>query len=266
MAAPLAAALALAILYTQARRRLRRRGRPDLAGPGRALLLAAALALWLLAFSPPVDQAADRLLAAHMLEHLLIGDAIPALLLTALRGPILFFLLPPPLLRPLSRLHHLRRLATLLLRPGTALTLWAISFGLWHIPALYDQTLTNPALHLLEHACFLLTGLLVWAQLIDSAGRRALTRQQRNAYALALFVAGQALTNTLLLTYTPLYPAYAEQPHRLYGLTALADQDAAGLLMLAEQAATLGTYATIQLRRWLARPLPPAARTHPLAL
>jgi hypothetical protein len=45
--------------------------------------------------SRPLDEAGDGyLLSAHMLQHVLIGDAAPALALVALRGPLLFFLLP----------------------------------------------------------------------------------------------------------------------------------------------------------------------------
>jgi len=45
-----------------------------------------------------------------------------------------------------------------------------------------------------------------------------------------------ALGSALLFT-GPLYPAYAEQTARLFGLSATADQQLAGLLMIAEQLA-----------------------------
>ncbi len=38
----------------------------------------------------------------------------------------------------------------------------------------------------------------------------------------------------------PLYPAYAEQPDRLLGLSPLQDQRLAGLVMMGEQLLTLG--------------------------
>ena len=88
------AALAL-LLFAQAFLRLRRRG-PDLAPWSRALLFAAGLALLVLPLVSPLDHLGDEdLLSAHMLQHVLIGDAAPALLLVAVRGPLLFFLLPP---------------------------------------------------------------------------------------------------------------------------------------------------------------------------
>ena len=264
--AALAGAHVASALFAQAFLRLRRRGRADLAGWDRAALFAAAIALWLVALSPPLDNAADKLLAAHMLEHLLIGDAVPALFLVAVRGPLLFFLLPAPLLRWLAARRALRACAGVLTRPAVAFAIWALALAVWHVPALYDRTLESQPLHLLQHASFILGGTLVWMQLVDPAGRRALSPRLRLGYALVLFVAGQMLANTLILTYRPLYPAYALQPQRLFGISPLGDQDAAGLVMIAEQIATLGTFAAIQLRRWLRAPLLPQPARHPFAV
>ncbi len=229
------------------------------------MLFAAALALWLVALSPPVDAAADRLLAAHMLEHVLIGDAVPALVLVALRGPLALFLLPPALLKFLAGRRRLRSVVRLVAHPAVAFVLWAVALGVWHVPALYGRTLESEPLHAAQHASFLLAGTLVWLNLVDPIRRGALSPRLRLGYALALFVAGQALVNTLILTYSPLYPAYSSQPDRLFGLSPLADQDDAGLVMLGEQLATLGTFAVLQIRGWIVAPTSPQPSRHPLA-
>lgn len=254
-----------AAAFLQAFVRLRGRGRRDLAGWDRALLFTAALVLWTLALSPPVDELADRLLAGHMLEHVLIADAVPALVLVAVRGPLLFFLVPPALLRRVARLRRVRACVALLLRPAVAFVVWAGSLAVWHIPALYDLTLESESLHVLEHGTFVLGGTLVWLQLIDPARRAALGPNLRLGYAFAVFVGSMALANALLLTYSPLYPAYAVQEDRPFGLTALGDQELAGLVMLAEQVASLGTFAAIMLRRMLRAPLAAGRERHPLA-
>ncbi len=52
----------------------------------------------------PLDAAGERyLLSAHMLQHVLVGDAAPALMLLALRGPLLFFAVPAAALRVCAR-------------------------------------------------------------------------------------------------------------------------------------------------------------------
>src|SRR5439155_13434483 len=102
-------------------------------------LFAAGLGLAPLPLVSPLDSAGDEyLLSAHMLQHMLIGDAAPALLLVAVRGPLAFFLLPAAVLGPLARFVPLRRALHFLLRPAVSMTLWALAFGAWHIPAAYD--------------------------------------------------------------------------------------------------------------------------------
>src|SRR3954471_14773872 len=127
--------LALAVvLFVQAFVRLRRR-RPEHAPWSRALLFGAGLALLVLPLVSPLDHVGDEeLLSAHMLQHVLIGDAAPALLVVAVRGPLLFFLLPPLVLRPLASFRPLRGFLSLLLVPLVSLGLWAVAMVAWHVP------------------------------------------------------------------------------------------------------------------------------------
>ena len=77
---PVAAAVVAALLFAQAVVRLRRRGRADLAGWDRVALFAAGLAATVFALVGPLDRIADeKLLSAHMAQHVLIGDLGPAL-------------------------------------------------------------------------------------------------------------------------------------------------------------------------------------------
>jgi cytochrome c oxidase assembly factor CtaG len=238
-------AILAAALFAQAFVRLRRRGRADRAGWDRAALFAAALALALVALYGPLDRLAEeKLLSAHMLQHVLIGDAAPALGLVALRGPLLFFLLPAPVLGPLARMRWIRAILRFIGRPRNAFALWSLNLGVWHIPALYDAALRHPALHDLEHACWLVAGVVVWTLLADPAGHRRLTVGGRLALAAALFAAGQVLTDVLVFSFAPLYPAYAGA----YGLSAVTDQQLAGVVMMAEQLLTLGMLAAVVLR------------------
>ena len=175
-----------------------------------------------------------------MLEHVLIGDLAPALLLVAIRGPLTFFLLPPWVLRPLARAAPLRAFLRYLLRPGVALAVWALVFAFWHVPAAYDLTLENRLVHDLEHVTFVLAGILVWSQLVDPARRRELTVGGRLALAAVLFAAGQILAYVLIFSFSPLYGPYAAQDERLFGLSPLTDQRLAGVVMMSEQLLTLG--------------------------
>ena len=234
------AAIAL-LLFGQAFIRLRRRGRQDHAGWDRAALFVAGVAIATLALASPLDAAGEEyLLSAHMLQHVLIGDLVAALLLVAIRGPLTFFLLPAWMLLPLARVAPLRAFLRYLLRPWVALAVWGLVFAFWHIPAAFDLTLENRLVHDLEHVTFVLAGILVWSQLVDPARRRELTVGGRLTLAAVLFAAGQILAYVLIFSFSPLYGPYAAQDERLFGLSPLTDQRLAGLVMMSEQVLTLG--------------------------
>jgi putative membrane protein len=241
-----AAAVVALLLFAHGFVRLRRRGRADHAGWGRLALFLAGLACASLPLVSPLDTAGDHyLLSGHMLQHVLVGDAAPALLLLALRGPLLFFFVPVSVLRPSARLVPLRALLGYLLRPRVSFTAWALVIAAWHVPPAYDFALRHQSVHNLEHATFVLVGLLVWAQLVDPARRGALSLPGRLALAGALFAVGQVLSDILLFAPSALYPAYADQPARLFELSPLEDQQLAGLVMMVEQMLTLGTCALL---------------------
>ena len=233
----LTGAVVTTLLFAQAFARLRRRGREDHASWSRVPLFALALAIGIAALVSPLDELGDSyLLSGHMLQHVLIGDAVPALALVALRGPLLFFMLPSSVLRPL--VCALRKPLGFLLRPGKSLVAWALVFAGWHVPAAYDYALAHPAVHDLEHLTFAAAGLLVWTQLIDPARRHALRSPQRLGYAFALFAFGAMLGIVLALS-APLYSSYAEQTDRVFGLSPFRDQQLAGVVMIAEQLLSL---------------------------
>lgn len=231
--APYVVAALAAILFAQAGVKLRRRGRADLAGWDRVALFAAGLAITLVALSGPLDRIADdQLLSAHMAQHVLIGDLAPALMMVALRGPLLVFFLPAPIVAPISRLLHR-------LQPRVAFALWAANLAIWHVPYLYDLALRHRTLHDVEHLCWVVFGLLVWGLLVD----RRLTIGRRLALATAMFATGQVLTDVLVFSFHSFYPAYHD----------VRDQQWAGLVMMGEQLLTLGTLAIVLLRPRLRR-------------
>jgi putative membrane protein len=244
--AVVALALVAVVLFAQALVRLRRRGRADLAGADRVLLFAAGLALLVLPLVSPLDAVAERyLLSAHMLQHVLVADAAPALLVLALRGPLGLFFLPAAVLRKLA---PLRPLLGVLLRPPVAFGLWAATILGWHFPTAYDFTLLHPWAHELEHASLVVAGTLAWIQVVDPLRRAHLTRGRRALFAFGMLVLGTAIVDGLLFSRAPAYAVYAAQPHRVFGLSALLDQRLAAAVMFAEQALAVGAALVLLLR------------------
>ncbi len=245
---PVITAAVAALLFLQAVARLRRRGRPDLAGWDRIALFAAGLGVTLFALIGPLDRLADsKLLFAHMAQHVLIGDLGPALMVAALRGPLLVFFLPAAILAPLARNSGVRTVFGTLLKPRVAFSLWAANLAIWHVPFLYDAR-APPSEAPRLRACLL--GVLRAPRLdaaVDPGSHRRLTVGGRVALAAAMFAAGMILSDVLVFTFTPLYPFY----HGAYGISALLDQQLAGIVMTVEQFLTLGICVALILRpRW----------------
>ncbi|MDE3026239.1 MAG: cytochrome c oxidase assembly protein, partial [Acidobacteriota bacterium] len=213
------AALA-ALLFAQGVIRLRRRGRR--VGWDRIALFALGLAASVFALVGRMDTWADTHLAVHMAQHVVIGDAAVAVMVLAVRGPLLVFMLPAPVL---VRVAKARAFFSLLLRPRVAFSLWAANLATWHVPYLYDAALRHRGLHDVEHGCWVVAGLLVWTLLVDPGSHRRLTVGGRIALAAAMFACGQILADVLVFSFHPVYPAY---PGRL-------DQQLAGVVMMGEQ-------------------------------
>jgi putative membrane protein len=214
--------------FREARREAGGRG----AGPLQAAAFAGAMLALLAAFASPIDGLGDDyLFSAHMVQHVLLGDIAPLLLLLSLSRVIM---------RPATRrLQGVERALGPFASPATGLVLWIGVIYLWHIPALYDAAVESPALHLLEHASFMAAGLALWWPLIQPVPmRRRMTGMQPLLY-IASAKAGLA-TLGLILTWssTALYPYYERTP-RIWGLSPVDDQNVGGVIMMVEQSFTL---------------------------
>jgi cytochrome c oxidase assembly factor CtaG len=189
------------------------------------------LALLAALVSPIDGLGADYLFSVHMVQHVLLGDIAPLLLLVSLSRVIL---------RPATRrLMRLERALGPLSSPGTAIVIWLAIMYLWHVPALYDAAAQHPLLHMLEHGSFFAAGMALWWPLIEPIPmRRALTGMQPLAYIAAAKGGLAALGLFLAWSPTAHYPWYEEAP-RIWGLSAVEDQNVAGVIMMVEQSLTL---------------------------
>jgi cytochrome c oxidase assembly factor CtaG/cytochrome c2 len=182
-----------------------------------------------IALLSPVHAAAEALFSVHMVQHeMLIVVAAPLLVLSRPLVPILWAL-PAPWRRRLGRTlqkRPVRRAWAVLSSMPVAWALHAVAIWIWHLPVLYDRTLTSSIAHAAQHASFLATALLFWWSI--ARGRAA-----RTAGVLALFTTAVhtgALGALIALSPTPWYPRYGETSGA-WGLTALEDQQLAGLIM-----------------------------------
>jgi putative membrane protein len=212
---------AYAVPYAIRARRLGARGRAVPRVRGAAF--AGGLVVLAIAVSPPIDALADARLSMHMVEHVMLGDLAPLLIVLGLTGPLL-----APVLRPTRRLRPLSL-------PFIALPLWAADLYLWHLRGPYELAVRHDLVHVVEHACFFVFGANMYLALLGPLPKPAwFGNGAKVGYVLAAWLAGAALANLFLWAGHPLYPHYAATAAAA-GRSALADQQAAGGVMLVYQ-------------------------------
>lgn len=225
-----------AALYARGWRRLRGRGRGGkILQPWRAWCFAAGLAFLVLALLSPIGTFDSLFFHMHMIQHvLLIMFAAPFILLGAPMLPMLWAFDRRPrrrIGRWLRRDHPLHRVFAFLSHPAIALPLFIAMLFIWHYPALYEAAQGRTLIHDLEHGLFLGTALLFWWPVIHPTGSpRRLGYGTAILYLFPAKLAGFALGAALSLSQTPFYENYVAAP-RLWGLSALADQQFGGLIM-----------------------------------
>jgi putative membrane protein len=230
--AVLAPLILLAGVYVWRFREVRREAGGRGAGALQALAFAGAMLALLAALVSPLDGLGENyLFSAHMVQHLLLGDIAPLLLLVSLSRVIM---------RPATRrLVRVERALGPLASPLTGLLLWLFVMYLWHVPALYDAAVENPFVHLVEHVSFFAAGIALWWPLIQPVPmRHRLTGMQPLGYVAGAKAGLAALGLYLAWSTTALYPYYEHTP-RIWGLSPVEDQNIGGVVMMAEQSLTL---------------------------
>ncbi len=208
-----------------------------------------------LAVDSPIDGWADKLFWVHMIQHVVLLTVAPPLILLGRPWPRMWLAIPrgtrTPVGRALARsplTAPIRSLAW----PLPAFVLFNGTLVGWHIPALYNATLSSGAVHQLEHAMFFFTGLLFWAHVVDPGPlRHRLSWPARAAYVTGAMTVGWLLALVLVTLQHPLYSHYAQLISRPGGITALSDQELAGGVMWVLGSISYSIAVFVIFYRWL---------------
>jgi len=188
-----------------------------------------------LALESPIDAFGALLLQAHMIQHLLLIAVAPPLLLLA--QPVLPLLRGLPrwvfkdVLGPFLSSRELKQIGRAIIHP--LVTLFALSAALivWHLPRFYELALRSPGWHQVEHACFFWAAILFWWPVIDVWPSHPIwPRWAMIPYLLFAGMVNMGLSAVLSFSRQVIYTSYALAP-RLWGISALEDQTAAGGIM-----------------------------------
>jgi cytochrome c oxidase assembly factor CtaG len=231
---PVLAGIVYLLLYGKRARTLAREGRP--VGAWRVASFVFGVVLVTVVQLPPLDDLADDVLAAHMIQHLVIGDIASLFIVLGLTGPVIQPLLHMRATRPLR----------VLASPGVALVVWALNLYIWHVPFFYQLAINHDLVHALEHATFLWFGTLLWLALIGPLPKPAwFNGWAALGYVIVVRFVGAVLGNVLIWSQTVFYPVY-RATDAAHGLNPLSDQNLAGGVMMIEE-----SILTILLLGWL---------------
>lgn len=192
------------------------------------------LAIWV-AVGSPLGVLDDALLSAHMVQHLLLMAVAPPLLL--LGAPVVPFLhgIPRVLVRgvvgPVLRWSWMQWLGRTLSHPALCLLAPSVALIGWHFPAAFELGLHSEWWHEVEHACFFLTGIMLWWPVVQPWP--SVARWPRWLIPVYLFLATlpcDALSAFLTFYDRVVYSSYRSAP-ALFGRSPMADQQFAGALM-----------------------------------
>jgi putative membrane protein len=208
------------------------------ASRARVAAFAASQLIILGVFVTPVGTLAlNYLLSAHLFQNVALAEWAPALAVVGVS---------PPLAAALARFRAIRALT----HPLVALPLWVAAYAAWHVPAAYDAALRNDALLHLEHATYFVAGVLLWWPVFHDEPR-PLSSGARAAYVFAAFLLASPVGLLLTLLPSPIYDFYEEAP-RIWGLSALTDQQIAGVVMTGSEAIVFFAVFAIFFLRFLA--------------
>lgn len=201
----------------------------------------AGVAVLLIAVEWPVhDLAEGYLYSVHMLQHMALSLVVPPLLMAGTPPWLARVILPPPAMRIVRRLT----------RPLVALIIFNATIVFTHWPLLVNESISNEALHFSLHLLLVLASFIMWTPVLSPV--LELPRLSLPGQMFYLFL--QSIVPTVpasFLTFgdRPLYAAYDLFPH-LWGISTLADQRTAGLIMKILGGFVLWGFITVIFFRW----------------
>ena len=197
--------------------------------------------LLFLALVSPIDYLSDSMFSIHMIQHMLIVYLAPPLLLLGI---------PAWYWTPLLSNPSVRSVVRFVTSPIAAIVIFNGLLVVWHFPMLWQFALVSPQIHALEHACFLVAGIVAWWPIYSTS-----TEVPRISYpAQLLYIFVQSLVPAIIgafITFSTvvIYPIYSETP-KLWGLTPLVDQQIAGLSMKLLGTIFLWILLTVRFFQW----------------
>lgn len=205
-----------------------------------------------LALLSPMHELGEQLFWVHMTQHeILVLICAPLLVLGApLRISLWAF--PASARKSVARWANGRRFTAAWLAISSPLCTWAlhaVALLAWHIPILFDATVSNSFVHAAQHISFLGTGVLFWWTVFKPYSN-ALGYGVRALYLFTTAVYTSLLGAILTFSQHPWYTPYVRTAPAWH-LNALEDQQLGGLIMWVPGGTVLFAMTLMLVVRWM---------------
>lgn len=184
------------------------------------------------------------LFAGHMVQHILLTQVMPPLILLGTPG---WFL------RPIYNWKPTRLIMKVLVNPAVALLAFNVIYSFWHMPFAYEATLYFHWFHGVQHAILVFTAMMMWWPICSQM--KELPRLSEGVQMFYIFLLGIsqiAVFGIITFAENVMYRFYANAP-RLWGIDPHVDQQLAGIIMKVGGMAIFIIAWFIIFFRWVAR-------------
>jgi putative membrane protein len=187
-----------------------------------AWYVAAVFSMWLLSDWPIHEVAEQHLYFVHMIQHLFLSMLIPAMFLLATPRWIVELIVQPD-----SRLWEWLQSGS---RPVVAGLVFNALTVLLHWSVTVRLSYESGAIHFLFHLMIFAAGLLMWMPVISPVKEWRIAPVAQCIYLFCMSVVPTVPSGWLIFAEDVVYRHY-DVPDRLWGISVMDDQTAAGLVM-----------------------------------
>jgi len=211
-----------------------------------------------LALLSPLHVLSDSyLFSAHMLQHILVTLVAP---------PLLILGTPDWLLRRLMRPDVVFRVVRRVTHPVVAFVTFNAVFSTWHMPALYNLSMTNHGLHIAEHVLFMGVAVLLWWPIVSIMPELPrLSYPLQMGYLFMLSIAQIIVFAPVTFARNPLYEWYVNAPE-IWSISAVTDQQVGAIIMKIGGGVLFMTLMIVAFFRWFNDDKKEQDATHPTSV
>lgn len=194
--------------------------------------------------TPIHDLSENWLLSAHMLQHLLFSLVAAPLLLAGVPTWLWEALLLRKIILPIARVA---------LHPLVALGFFNAVIVVTHLPESMDFTLNHHWFHFFVHILIVSSSLMMWFPIMTNVPRLPhLTYPFQMAYLFVQSLIPSVVAAFITFSTSPVYSFYEQAP-RIWGMTAVEDQQMGAFVMKIVGSLILWSFIGVAFFKWYAR-------------